>query len=198
MKKFLKNIIRYLNIVFAVLLLLTYLSTFISPKSVPWLAFFGLAYPYLLLINLFFIGFWISRKNWLFIISLLAILAGWNHIDAFFQLNIFNKKPQLSEKNISVMSYNVRLFDLYNWSHNKSTKKKMFDFLKSEKPDIICFQEFYYDETNNYPTRDSIIEFDNLNYYHDEYTQTTNDVSHYGIATFSSYPIIRKGSLKFM
>ena len=31
------------------------------------------------------------------------------------------------------MSFNVRLFDLYNWSKNKETRKAIFEFIKKTR-----------------------------------------------------------------
>ena len=45
---------------------------------------------------------------------------------------------------LKVMSFNVRLFDLYNWSQNEK-QNQIISFIKKENPDIICFQEYYYD-----------------------------------------------------
>jgi endonuclease/exonuclease/phosphatase family metal-dependent hydrolase len=184
-------------LVFVVLLVLSYIATFISPRVSPWIPFFGLAYPYLLIANIFFIGIWIRFKKWRFLISLMAILLGWSHLSAFFQVNSSNQKDNNKDQSFSILSYNVRLFDLYNWSHNKETKSKIFDFLQSEKPDVMCFQEFYYDETKEFVTLESIKEFENINFYHAEYTFEVKDIYHFGIATFSKYPIINRGSLSF-
>lgn len=196
MRKFFRNIFFQINLVFVLLLLLSYISTFISPRVSPWIPFFGLAYPYLLFINLLFVFFWIRFKKWRFSIPLLAIVIGWNQLAALFQIN-FHKSDEEAENQFSVLSYNVRLFDLYNWSKNKETKAKIFDLLKSEKPDIMCFQEFYYDETKSFVTLESIKEFENVNFYHAEYTFEVKDVYHFGIATFSKYPIVNRGSLSF-
>ena len=43
---------------------------------------------------------------------------------------------------MKVMSYNVRLFDLYNWSHNTATRNEILDLIRVEDPDILCLQEF--------------------------------------------------------
>ena len=55
------------------------------------------------------------------------------------------------------MSFNVRLFDLYNWSNNEKVKSNILNFIKNENPDIICFQEYYYDASNDFVTRELIL-----------------------------------------
>jgi hypothetical protein len=65
------------------------------------------------------------------------------HHSRFLQIN-----PKISEnttynEKIKVMSFNVRLFDLYNWTHNEEVKSKIIELIKKQKPDIICFQEYF-------------------------------------------------------
>lgn len=195
MRKVLKNILFQINLIFIFLLVLSYVSTFVSPRISAWLPFFGLIYPYILVANIIFVIIWLRYKKWKFLFSLIVILIGWNHLGAFFQINKVDKNH--TESDFSVMSYNVRLFDLYNWSNNKATKNKILDFLTTEKPDIMCIQEFYYDESGKFKTLESIKKFEHVKYYHAEYTYEVQDIYNFGIATFSKYPIINRGSLSF-
>ena len=197
MRKFLRNTIFLINLVFIFLILLTYLASYISPNYISWISFLGLAYPFVLYVNLVFIFLWIYRKRWLFLFSLIAVLLGWNFLSNQFQWNTHGDSINKAAKSFQVMSYNVRLFDLYNWSHNTETKKKIYEFLQKEKPEILCFQEFYYEQTNRFNTKADLLKFDFILNVHDEYTSHVQNIYHFGIATFSKYPIIKKGALKF-
>ena len=44
---------------------------------------------------------------------------------------------------IKVLSYNVRLFNRYEWLPRPDVKSEIFDFLKKENANILCIQEFY-------------------------------------------------------
>jgi len=129
-------------------------------------------------------------------LSIVVIVIGWSHVSGFFQLNLPAQK-EVNENEIKILSYNVRLFDLYNWSNNVQTRDKIFDFLKEQDADILCFQEFYYDETRNFETLDTLLKFQKAIHEHTAYTHTARNKYHFGIATFSKYPIVRKGELKF-
>ena len=60
MRKTLRKIFFLVNILMTLALLGAYLSVYIPP-DVFWIpALFGMAYPFLLLINLFFVVFWID------------------------------------------------------------------------------------------------------------------------------------------
>ena len=162
------------------------------------LAFFGLAYPFILFANILFIIFWIWKRKKFFIIPLLAILLGWNFMSSIVQIPVRLKKSKAEIQNsIKVLSYNVRLFDLYDWrNESKNTTGEIFDFINSQTPDIICFQE-YFTKKNDRLTEIYISNALAYKYFsHINYTiQNTTD--NYGIATYSKYPIINKGVIQF-
>lgn len=125
---------------------------------------------------------------------------GYQSLFNFFAFPVFNGSAFKSEKEkIKVMSWNVRLFDLYNWSNNNETKSKMFRFLEEEKPDIICFQEFFHQNRKNslFVTRDSLFKILGAKYLHEEYTHKIIADQYFGSATYSIYPIVNKGKIEF-
>lgn len=189
-----------INYVAIACLLLSYLSPYISPQSFWFIAFFGLAYPVFLVINILFVVFWAIQFKLRFLFSLLAILIGLNHFNAFFQVNIKNATLHTGSdytEMIKVMSYNVRLFDLYNWSHNKETRNKILSLIKEESPGILCMQEFYSDDSKDFNTLDTLIGIQKMDNYHVEYTTTLRKIHHWGVATFSRYPVTGKGKIVF-
>ena len=101
---------------------------------------------------------------------------------------------------LKVMSYNVRLFDLYNSIHNEKskTKDKIFSYIKYENPDVICFQEFYHqDAPTQFVTTDSLISIMGFVDHHERYAQKMYGRQNFGISLFSKYPIIEKGFVNF-
>lgn len=95
------------------------------------------------------------------------------------------------------MSYNVRLFDLYNWSHNLETRAEIFDFLKQEKPAVLCFQEFYSQDGTTFNNIDSVKKVTGLRYFKKIYSETLRITDHWGMAIFSRYPILKMGRVNF-
>jgi endonuclease/exonuclease/phosphatase family metal-dependent hydrolase len=101
-------------------------------------------------------------------------------------------------KQLKVTSYNCMLFDLYNWTKNKENRNKILTNLAEINPDILCLQEFYTsEELNDYNNIDTLKRILNTRYFHGEYTTTMRKYDHWGIATFSKYPIINQGKLMF-
>src|SRR5690606_11048828 len=100
----------------------------------------SLSVPILIFINLFFFIYWIVRLKKHFLLSLLVLLFGHDHVSALFK---FSGKDEGSPSDLKVMSYNVRVFNLYNWIEEDDIDTKILKLIKEESPDILCLQEFY-------------------------------------------------------
>ena len=194
---FFNSVIMFCNHVAVVCLLISYLAPHVSPENFWFLAFFGLAYPIFVFVNLLFVIYWgIQLKKRAFY-SLLIILGGWAQMGEYVQIH-FNNTPDKSKKLIKVMSYNVRLFDLYDWSHNTETRSKMFDLINNENPDIMCIQEFFtHDSSKLFNNLDTLLKFQKAKNTQIEYTNRSGKTNHLGAAIFSSYPIIARGKITF-
>jgi endonuclease/exonuclease/phosphatase family metal-dependent hydrolase len=174
----------------------SYVAPYVSPEKLWPLAFFGLAYPVIVLVNLLFVVYWGLLFNKRIFYSLFVIILGFWNIHNYVQFSR-NHLPNYSSKTIKVMSYNVKVFDLYNWTRNLETREKMFRLIKKESPDIMCFQEFFTRDSNKFDNVDSILRFPKAKYVHVEYTTNARLHQHFGIATFTQYPIVNKGKLDF-
>jgi endonuclease/exonuclease/phosphatase family metal-dependent hydrolase len=201
LRRFLNRVFFFINILAGVALLLTYLSTYISPAKIWILAFFGLAFPYILLINILFMLIWIFLLKKEFLISFIAILLGINHINDFLPLRLgkTNVKGFIKEgpDQIKILSYNVRLFNIYDWIAETGTNRNILNFIRSEHPDIICLQEFYTSTKKDYQPEKIKSFFSETPYNYIHYSLKNGKNSGYGIATFSRYPIIRQGIIGF-
>ncbi|HOF15398.1 MAG TPA: endonuclease/exonuclease/phosphatase family protein [Bacteroidales bacterium] len=188
-KKRKRNLLNFifivLNIVFAILLLLSYLANYISPEKYFFIAFMGLSYPYLLLANTLFLFYWIIQLHRFFLLSLICIAIGFSFIPRLYQ---FKKKEveQQDSTSIKIMSYNVNIFGLYN---SKNTSDSIFNYIQKEKPNIICFQE-YFQNNKHYKYDDTIINKTKAKYKH---LYIKGKSHQFGLATFSVFPIINKG-----
>lgn len=190
MYKFLHRTLVVICILFAVGLLLSYLSVYINPEKFWFFALIGLMYPFLLICNLLFLIYWIIRWKREFLIPFIAILLGVTYLTNFIQLP-FGKKPENLKPDIKVLSYNVNLFRLYSWSKDVPTFNQIANFAKDESVDIACFQEFYV--VKGKFTENIASSLLNMNL-HVEYIIKNKG---YGIATFSKFPIVNKGIIKF-
>ncbi len=195
-RHFFNRIAMFSNHIAVIALLISYLAPNVSPDKFWFIAFFGLAYPLLVIINLLFIIYWALQIKKRAFYSSIVIIAGFACLHNYVQFT-FNNTPDTSKKLITIMSYNVKVFDLYNWSNNIETRKKMFELINSQSPEIACFQEYYQRDSSIYSNTDSLIKQNNFKYYHIEYTANAKNKQHFGIATFCNYPIINKGRVDF-
>ena len=208
MKRIINRIILFFNILLAFLLILSHLAVIVDPQKIWQIAFLGLGYPYLLTANAVMILYWLILKRKELLVSFIAIISGWNILTSVIQLNFdFTKEAQLSKtytrsfrsdnKVIKVLTYNVRAFNLYNWVNFEKAKDSIFRFIIHEDPDIVCFQEYYSQERGRFTSADLYRLLNRTPYRHIHYTIGENRNTHYGIATFSSYPIVGSGVIRF-
>lgn len=179
--KWLNRIFYIVNLLSLFPLVLSYLAPYISPNSFLWpLAFLGLLYPIFLIINTSFMLYWLVTFKRYFWSNLVIILIGWGHLNAFIKVN---NTPSQSESSFSVMSYNVRLFNLYQWIENKNVKNEIVAFINTEKPDILCLQEFY-----------ALDEFPKIQLPY-RHIGLQSQKKEWRMATYSNFPIINKGTV---
>jgi len=139
------------NSICLLLLLFSYLSPYISPTFFWPISFFGLLFPVFYIANILFLIYWIigfKKQIWA---NIIILLIGIQYIGLFF-----GTQPKTIENtdSVKVLSYNVRLFNRYGWIAKPDIKSEIVAFLKIEKADILCIQEFYTPDeipTFNYP-----------------------------------------------
>lgn len=130
------------------------------------------------------------------IFGLVALLLAMPTAFRFFQISI--PSTQQTSKPLKVTSYNSMLFDLYNWSHNAQSRSKILADLIEINSDILCLQEFYTsEERGDFNNSDTLQRLLKMPYFHSEFTTTLRNYDHWGIATFSKYPIINQGKIVF-
>jgi endonuclease/exonuclease/phosphatase family metal-dependent hydrolase len=191
LRKVLYKILLVVNAFFAFTLLISYLAVIISPGDFALPAFFGLAYPYLLLINIILAIIWAMLLRFEALISVVVIAIGFTHFSNYIKLI----KPARDKINtFKVLSYNVRLFNYFENRNKTTSEKRVLEFLKAQKPDILCLQEFFV--SGNPAQKESAIKTAlGGKYYSHMKVLGSGKNRYYGIATFSKFPIVRKGEI---
>ncbi len=95
-------------------LLLSYLSVFVHPETIRLLPVFGLGYIFISGFHLILIVIWILVKSraWLLVMFGFLLLGGNLH---FRSISIgWDDENSLNKEEYKLLSYNVRLFDVYN------------------------------------------------------------------------------------
>ena len=188
MQLFFKKFGFILTVVAAIFLFLAYLAPFIPPDSFWPLAFFGLAYPYILALNLFFLAIWVVQRSKKLLLPLLVLLLGIGHFNDFFQL--YGNRSDKGN-GIKILSYNVDYFE-YDSKNKESNSVKLLAYLKSSSADIICIQEAVFRKSGDLSPKGIVDEVPNMRYY-----QLAHSASFGGPMTFSRYPIVNMGEIRF-
>lgn len=200
--KLLKAILVFANVATATALLFSFLSAYVPPTASMVISYCGLAFPYLLIANFVFIVLWLPIDYRFALISLSVVLLNINNIDRIFQLRP-TEKPSACANCVKVMSYNARLFGLYD-EENKdlrdANRNQVYELFSRERPEILCLQEYFWDGSGllDFPTTDTIMKILRLdnparNCY--QYFPVSNNAKnyHYGLAIFSRYRILDGG-----
>ena len=173
----------FFNIVLTVLTFLAYVLPFLAPKFFPFLSVLTLVLPLFLIVNGLFFIYWILQLKRQMILSGIVLVLGITFVNKFYK---FSSTEQLrEEKDFVVMSYNVRLFNLFQWIERESVKDEMKSFIDEQNPDILCIQE--YSETANV----------DLRVYKHKFIFMQGNKIRTGQAIFSKFPIIDQGNIEF-
>ena len=182
------KVVFFINNILALFLLLSVLTSYIKPSTFSVAPIFSLATPILLLVNIMFVIYWLVfglKKQ--FILSLIALIISFFITSSPYK---FSSKNSSSNNGLSIMSYNVRKFNIYNWIDDINIDLKISAFITEEDPDIVLLQEFK--ESDNFK-----LKYPNF-YHHKNYKVYPKRTKTYpsGLAIFSKYPIINKGSVE--
>jgi len=188
----LDRIFLWINYGLCLALFISYLAPVTDPRKVWLVAFFGLAYPPLLLVNCVLILYWALRKRWYFLLSLITIFCGYGVLCKNIGFHFGNGSITLPSQNIRLMTYNVHNFKKFGFSKDISTKHEILQVIEQQHPDIIGFQEFYTRKKGQYDMADSIKKMmQTENCYIKAFDANNDEII--GMAIFSKYPIINQG-----
>ncbi len=173
----------YLNIMLTVTTFMAYILPFLAPNFFPLLSVFTLFMPLFFILNLLFFLYWAIQFKKRMILSGLVLLIGITFINKFYKFSA--KDYPDDEKDFVVMSYNVRLFNVFKWIKREDVPENILAFINENNPDILCVQEY-----SNSAHLD-------LKLYPHRYIYMEGVKIKTGQAIFSKYPIIDQGHIKF-
>ena len=176
-KTFFSKILFLLNFAILALTGLCYLLSNYHLEKLSSFSVLIIFLPIFLCINFLFFIYWIIKLDIRFIFSFLVLLVYVDKPISFFKTDATVD----DQRGLQVMSYNVRLFNHYNWIKDSSVRNKIKTFVNDNKPDFIAVQEF-----------------------HDDYRELMNDFKYshidlnegnVGLAIFGNSKMINKGDV---
>lgn len=195
---FLDGMVRFFAIILLLCLVMGVVAGRVDPRDSSLIPFFGLAYPYLLFLNVVMLAWWLIRGRWVFaFISIAVILSGWSSLTATFSFTgDAGVGPKQDSSLVRMMTYNVHSFKPYDSGAVDSVKRQMLAIIREENPDILCLQEYYTRKKGAYALTDSLKAILGTESYY-FVPSSENSYEATGLAIFSKYPIKGKGKILF-
>jgi endonuclease/exonuclease/phosphatase family metal-dependent hydrolase len=202
LRKFTKLVFILSNLLVAFFFLLGCYGNWFNPAHFWFTGLFALASFYLLLLLIGFIVFWLFTKPGLMTISIVTILLAWVPLRQLVKFRLYSdfSIPKKTDA-IRVMSWNVEHFDILEHKTHPERKQQMIDMINEYEPDIACFQEMVGSDSvfgaiNYVPTFIKRLGMKDYNYSYNWKVDFDRD-HHFGIITFSKYPIINKQTVSY-
>lgn len=177
------KIMFFFNIVLTVLTFLAYILPFLAPKLFPILSVLTLILPLFLIFNGLFFVYWAIQVKRQIILSGIVLLIGITFVNKFYKFS--NKNLPETNDDFTVMSYNVRLFNLFYWIDDNNVAQKIHTFINDKNPDILCLQEY---------SENTAVD---LRVYKHKYILMLGNKIKTAQAIFSKFPIVNSGNIEF-
>lgn len=184
MRKSLNKIIYWGNLLAAFLLLISFILPYLPPRTFPTLSLLSLVVSLLIIVNIIFAIYWAVQFRRRFFVSFTVLLISYFYFNVFYEVSSEGDASQYNNT-LSVLSYNVRLFNAYEKKPNTDASKIISEMLFEESPDVVCVQEYY--KPNN-------IDFSAYPY---QYIHFKSEKAKLGHAIFSKYPLANTGAFNF-
>ncbi|HPF11717.1 MAG TPA: endonuclease/exonuclease/phosphatase family protein [Flavobacteriaceae bacterium] len=185
MLRFLGKLLFVINLLVALLLLISFVLPYLPPSVFPTLSLLSLAVSPLILLNVFFAIYWLLRFKKRIWFSLVVLVVAYFHFQAFFEISASGDRDSY-DKSLKVLSYNVRLFNAYEKIPKEdSVANTLKNLIATHQPDVLCIQEYY---------AKNKVDFSSYPFQYIHFKDSNHKLGH---AIFSRYPIIDRGAFDF-
>lgn len=200
LRRFTKRLLIFINLLAVIFFLLACLAPYLDPTGWWFISFLGMAFPFLSLIVLLFLIWWLIVKIKWASFSAVALLLGLKSITLFYAFHIPDSfRMQKDKSSIRVVTWNVARFIEMKRNNNKGsqTRQKMMALIREQDADILCLQEFFHSTDGAYYANIDYIR-DKLHYPYYYFSQDDDGFPHLtGSIVFSRYPIIDSGIIRY-
>jgi len=191
LKKSLWIILQIFNAIVLAGLLLSAFSDYVSPCRFVFLSYFGLFFPFILVVNIGVFIVWVLFKQWKqALIHLLVFIICGGAIYTYCPLHRQTKK--IPDDAIKILTYNVMRFNNIKKDAHGDPPSKILRYIVENDADIVCIQEFGASKSNtNFLTEENIKNaMKKYPYYYAYPLQFPYPNEDYGLAIFSRFPIL--------
>ncbi len=174
--------------IFSIISIYLFYAVNIPPEKFLWhFALLPILIPAVLLINIVLLFVLAIKRSMVTIFPLFTIIFGFGFIRSTIA---FSPQSVPQRAGFTLLSYNLNSFALIKDQANKNDFNR---WLSDYSPDIICFQEFYKNDSIDYLSKIAALGY---TYYYSSNKIEYKD-SELGVIIFSKYPIIEHGEVLF-
>lgn len=182
--RFFNKLIYWGNLLAAFLLLISFILPYLPPNRFPTISLLSLFVSLLIILNIIFAIYWAIQLRARFFLSFTVLFISYFYFNVFYEISSEGDATKY-ENTLSVLSYNVRLFNAYEKNPDTDAVQIIGEILTEQDPDVVCIQEYY--EPNK-------IDLSGYPYKYIHFKSTRAKLGH---AYFSKYPLINTGAFDF-
>ncbi|MCB2376330.1 endonuclease/exonuclease/phosphatase family protein [Hymenobacter sp. BT635] len=178
------------------------------PSRLFWPASFGaLTLPLALGLNLAAVVYWLLRNWRVAVLPAAVAFLTWPHFQRGLAVHPLRQAPtaEVGGQPVRLLSANVRIFNVYAQLRDKDSgsSRKFIQWLAEHPADILCLQEFYNEPAGSRTREGSLFRStDKIGVKAGRQafvskTLTNWAGSEFGMAIFSRFPIVNRGTISF-
>ena len=180
----------------AVALLLGLLARVVNPSHAPMLAFAGLFYPIVYLVNLFCALWWVVRwSKWVWL-SAAMLLVGAGSMGLFYRSDVKTKPVAVDRgrNDVVVATYNVMNFSDASSQSGAESFDSVAEWVNDKGVQIFCIQEAHFATEEAFDSFRRSLKRLSYGYFVNGYTgEDDKGTTGSGYALFSAWPIVSRG-----
>lgn len=180
----LRKLLVFGNGLLLILLVLGFLTPYISATYGSYFPLISLLFPFILLANVAFIFFWLLAKPSYALGPFIILMLGYKHIPK--HIHVTNNANKVECANLTIVSQNLQAAKYFKKNRRALDKSKSEEFKEwidgLKKVDVFCFQEQRYHANQLLKQH-----FSHLN---------IHSVDTIGTGIYTKYPMIDKGFVK--
>jgi endonuclease/exonuclease/phosphatase family metal-dependent hydrolase len=186
-----------LHILLSIYTLIAYICVYIPPAVFWPSGFISLSIPVIMIGHFFFFIYWLLQAPSKALLPLIVVLLGFPLHKRTLSLH-FNAAEPSPEHTFKVLSYNARMFNLYE-DKKKFRSNEIISWVVDNDADIKCIQEFYNkDNSKTFNTITKLSGKTDYRYYMTPlFEGLSNKRGFLGVAIFSRHPIVGYGDIDF-
>ena len=176
--KIISRLLLVLNIMVAVMLLLSAWGGYINPNTFGWEGSLALLFPFLVLVAFLFMAGWLVVMSRRWLVSFCALLLCVFQLRTYCPINMPQPVPKGAIKVVSYNTYGL------GWGQKDSViHSQMMDYLRNSDADLFCAQESSYNPRHKKVVEDAVAHWQ----YRDSVFFAKGGNS---LTLFSNYPIL--------